>query len=41
MKIAIGSDHAAFSMKEEIRAYLEEKGYEVTDYGTYSAARCD
>ena len=41
MKIGIGSDHAAFAMKEEIRAYLEEKGYEVTDYGTYSAARCD
>ena len=41
MKIGIGSDHAAFAMKEEIRAYLEAEGYEVTDYGTYSAERCD
>lgn len=41
MKIAIGSDHAAFSMKEEIRAYLEEQGHEVTDCGTYSPERCD
>ncbi len=41
MKIGIGSDHAAFEMKEEIKAYLKEKGHEVTDYGTYSAARCD
>ncbi|MBO4873234.1 MAG: ribose 5-phosphate isomerase B [Lachnospiraceae bacterium] len=41
MKIGIGCDHAAFSMKEEIRAYLTAKGHEVTDYGTYSEARCD
>ncbi|MBQ6075625.1 MAG: ribose 5-phosphate isomerase B [Lachnospiraceae bacterium] len=41
MKIAIGSDHAAFFMKEEIRAYLEEQGHEVTDCGTYSPERCD
>lgn len=41
MKIGIGSDHAAFFMKEEIRAYLEEQGFEVKDYGTYSSARCD
>ena len=29
MKIAIGNDHAAVEMKQEIRTYLEEKGYEV------------
>ena len=28
MKIAIGNDHAAVEMKQEIRTYLEEKGYE-------------
>ena len=27
MKIAIGNDHAAVEMKQEIRTYLEEKGY--------------
>ena len=41
MRIGIGSDHAAFSMKEEIRAYLEAQGHEVRDYGTYSEERCD
>ena len=37
MKIAIGNDHAAVEMKQEIRTYLEEKGY-VTTYqiGKYS-----
>ncbi len=41
MKIAIGCDHAAFAMKEEIRDYLTEQGHEVTDCGTYSPERCD
>jgi len=39
--IAIGSDHAAFEFKEEIRAYLTKKGYELKDFGTYSKARVD
>lgn len=39
--LAIGSDHAGFEMKEEIKKYLEEKGYEVKDYGTYSTESCD
>jgi ribose 5-phosphate isomerase B len=39
--IAIGSDHAAFSFKEEIKAYLLEKGYEVRDFGTCGPARVD
>ena len=34
MKIAIGNDHAAVEMKQEIRTYLEEKGYEVINFGT-------
>ncbi len=41
MKIGIGSDHAAFEMKEEIKDYLMDKGFEVVDYGTYSPDRCD
>lgn len=35
MKIAIGCDEAAFDMKETIRKYLEEKGHEMIDCGTY------
>lgn len=34
MKIAIGNDHAAVQMKKDISEYLEEKGYEVINYGT-------
>ena len=40
MKIAIGSDHAGFKLKEEIKNYLEEKNIEVDDCGTYSDERC-
>ncbi len=36
MKIGIGNDHAAVAMKNEIKAYLEELGHEVVDYGTYT-----
>lgn len=41
MKIAIGADHAAFALKQEIAAYLTNKGYEVKDYGTHSEESCD
>ena len=33
-KIAIGCDEAAYNMKVYLKKHLEEKGYEVTDYGT-------
>ena len=41
MKIAIGNDHVAVEMKREIKEYLEDKGYEVTDVGTNSSERFD
>ena len=41
MKIAIAADHAGFEYKEALKAYLEEKGYEVTDYGTNSPESTD
>ncbi|MEE8807706.1 MAG: ribose 5-phosphate isomerase B [Lactimicrobium sp.] len=34
MKVGIANDHAATSMKKELMAYLQEKGYEVVNYGT-------
>ena len=34
--IVIGSDHAAFPLKEKVKAFLEEKGIQVTDMGTDS-----
>ncbi len=41
MKIAIGSDHAGFTLKEEIKKFLKEKGIEVVDFGTHSEDRVD
>ena len=41
MKIVIGSDHAAFSMKNDIKKYLEDKNIEVIDVGTFSEDSCD
>ena len=34
MRIAIGCDHAGFNLKESMKNYLVEKGYEIEDMGT-------
>ena len=39
--IVIGSDHAGFPLKEEIRAHLEEQGIDYVDVGCYSPERFD
>lgn len=41
MKIAIGSDHVGFPLKEHMIKYLKEKGHEVTDLGTDGTQRVD
>ncbi|WP_414042595.1 ribose 5-phosphate isomerase B [Macrococcus sp. EM39E] len=41
MKIAIGSDHVAVEMKQQIIEYLEGKNYLVEDFGPYSSERTD
>lgn len=41
MKIGIGNDHAAVEMKNEIVDYLNEKGYEVVNFGTDSHESCN
>ena len=41
MKIAIGSDHAGFKYKEQIRLFLESLGHQVTDFGTHSEEPVD
>ena len=33
-KVAIGADHGGFLMKENLKTYLNEKGYTVVDCGT-------
>ena len=40
-RIAIGSDHAGFEMKEVLKQHLIDRGYSVTDVGTFSDASCD
>ena len=41
MRIAIGTDHAGFEYKEQIKRYLEEQGHEVRDFGTDSNESVD
>jgi RpiB/LacA/LacB family sugar-phosphate isomerase len=40
-RIAIGSDHAGFSLKGDITAYLKGLGYEILDLGPHSADPVD
>ena len=40
-KIAMASDHAGYELKETLKVYLTEKGYEIKDFGTYSTESCD
>lgn len=41
MRIAIGSDHAGFELKEELRKLVASLGHDVDDVGTHSTASCD
>lgn len=41
MKIALGSDHAGFELKERLRQKLTAAGYEVSDKGTVSTDSTD
>jgi len=41
MRIAVGSDHAGFALKEELKQVLKEQGHEVMDLGTDSEEPVD
>jgi len=41
MKIAIGSDHAGFELKEKVVSWLESKNADFKDFGTYTAESVD
>lgn len=39
--VLIASDHAGFTLKEQLKLYLRRIGLEAKDLGTYSDERCD
>jgi len=41
MKIAIASDHAGFALKEQVRKYVADLGFDVLDLGAYNAEPSD
>ena len=40
-KVALGSDHAGFDLKERLGEVLEELGFEPVDFGTHSRESTD
>lgn len=41
MRVAIGSDHAGFELKELLKKYVQSLGHEVEDVGTHSTEAVD
>lgn len=41
MKVALGSDHAGFELKQRAVEYVRSLGHEVSDLGTHSTAAVD
>lgn len=41
MKIALASDHAGYERKQVVKKYLEEQGFECSDYGAFSSESSD
>ena len=39
--ILIASDHGGFALKESLKPYLENKGFDVRDLGAFSEESCD
>lgn len=40
-KVGIASDHAGFELKEKIKPWLKDKGFDCKDFGTFSPESCD
>jgi len=41
LRVAIGSDHGGYEVKEKLKVFLPELGYRVTDVGTYNIESVD
>lgn len=41
MRVAFGSDHAGFELKEELKAFLSRRKIDYKDFGAYNHESCD
>lgn len=41
MKISIGCDHGALTLKNKVAEHLRSRGFEVLDFGTHTLDSCD
>ncbi len=41
MKIALGCDHAAYQLKEQLKEHLQQQGFELEDFGTFDESSVD
>ena len=41
MKVGLVADHRGYKLKEVLKLYLQEKGYEIIDLGTNNFERVD
>lgn len=41
LKIAIGSDHGGFKLKEKIIKHLKANNFDIEDFGTFNEDSCD
>ena len=40
-RVALGADHAGFDLKERLKRWLEQKGYTLKDFGTFTSESAD
>jgi len=41
VRVALGSDHAGFQLKEQVKAYLKAQDIQYTDFGTFCESSVD
>ncbi|MBQ8433189.1 MAG: ribose 5-phosphate isomerase B [Clostridia bacterium] len=41
MKISLACDHGGLQLKNHVSEFLQEHGYQVVDFGTFTTERCD
>ncbi len=41
VKLGIANDHAGYGLKQFIKKWLSEKGYDIVDFGSGSSESCD